>query len=107
MLERYIGVKGAEANAGKRNLSHSIGNTIGSNNLKAPRRPNKGRKYNSNTPKDRNNRTKGLALLGRCPSRKPKVQIWLAKTNTKIYNTIMPLIYQPKSNTSSSWYREL
>jgi hypothetical protein len=27
------------------------------------------RKYNSNTLKDRNNRTKRLALLGRCPSR--------------------------------------
>ncbi len=64
-----MGVKGAEANIGKRNPSHSIVNTIGDNNLRAPRRPNKGRKYNSNTPKDRNNRTKGLALLGRCPNR--------------------------------------
>ena len=36
--------------------------------LRAPRRPNKGRKHNGNTPKDRNNRTKRLALLGRGPS---------------------------------------
>ena len=64
-----MGVKGIEANIGKRNLSHSIVNTIGVNNTKALRRPNKGKKYNSNTPKDRNNRTKGLALLGRYPSR--------------------------------------
>ena len=64
-----MGVKGAEANTGKRNLSYSIVNTIGVNNLKALKRPNKGRKYNSNTSKDRNNRTKGLALLGRCPNR--------------------------------------
>jgi len=44
-------------------------NTIGGKHLKAPRRPNKGRKYNSNTPKNRNNRTKRLALLGRRSSR--------------------------------------
>ena len=68
-LERYIGVKGAETNAGKRNQSHSMVNAIRDNVLRAPRRPNKGRKYNGNTPKDRNNRTKGLALLGRYPSR--------------------------------------
>jgi len=30
----------------------------------ALRRPNKGRKYNSNTLKDKNNRTKRLVLLG-------------------------------------------
>ena len=64
-----MGVKGIEANTGKRNLSYNIVNTIGDNNLRALRRPNKGRKYNSNTLKDRNNRTKRLALLGRCPSR--------------------------------------
>ena len=64
-----MGVKGVETNAGKRNLSHNIVNVIGDNNPKAPRRPNKGRKHNSNTPKDRNNRTKGLALLSKCPSR--------------------------------------
>ena len=39
----------------------------------ALRRPNKGRKYNSNILKDKNNRTKKLALLGRYPSRQPKV----------------------------------
>ena len=64
-----MGVKGVEADAGKRNPSYSIVNTIGDNNLRALRRPNKGRKHNGNTPKDRNNRTKGLSLLGRCPSR--------------------------------------
>jgi len=68
-LERYIGVKSLEANLGKRNLSYSIVNTIGDKYLRALRRPNKGRKYNSNTFKDRNNRTKRLALLGKCPSR--------------------------------------
>ena len=64
-----MGVKGAETNAGKRNLSHNMVNTIGDNNLRALKRPNKGKKHNNNTPKDRNNRTKGLALLGRCFSR--------------------------------------
>ena len=57
------------ANAGKRNLSYNIFNTIGGKYRRALKRPNKGKKYNSNTLKDRNNRTKGLALLGRCPSR--------------------------------------
>jgi len=69
MLERCIGVKGIEANLGKRNPSHSIVNAIGGKYLRAPKRPNKGRKYNSNTLKNRNNRTKRLALLGRYPSR--------------------------------------
>jgi len=69
MLERYIGVKGTEANLGKRNLSYSIVNAIGGKYLRAPRRPNKGRKYNGNTLKNRDNRTKRLALLGRYPSR--------------------------------------
>ena len=50
-------------------LSYSIVNTIGGKYLRALKRPNKGRKYNSNTLKNRNNRTKRLALLGRCPSR--------------------------------------
>ena len=54
-LERYMGVKGAEANAGKGSLSCSLVNTIGGNNLRALKRSNKGRKYNSNTLKDRNN----------------------------------------------------
>jgi len=44
-------------------------NAIGGKYSRAPRRPNEGRKYNSNTLKNRNNRTKRLALLGRCPSR--------------------------------------
>jgi len=68
-LKRYIGVKGPEANLGKRNLSYSMVNTMGDKYLRALRRPNKGRKYNSNTLKDRNNRTKRLALLGGRPSR--------------------------------------
>ena len=69
MLERYIGVKGIESNLGKRILSYSIVNAIGGKYLRALRRPNKGKKYNSNTLKNRSNRTKRLALLGRCPSR--------------------------------------
>ena len=64
-----MGVKGAETNAGKRNQSYSMVNTMGDNVLRASKRPNKGRKYNGNTFKDRSNRIKGLALLGRCPSR--------------------------------------
>jgi len=59
-LERYIGVKDVKANIGKRNLSYNIVNTIGSNNLRALRRLNKGRKYNSNTFKNRNNKIKRL-----------------------------------------------
>jgi len=64
-----MGVKGTEVDLGKGNPSHSIGNTIGGKYLRALRRPNKGGKYNGNTLKDRSNRTKRLALLGRCPSR--------------------------------------
>jgi len=64
-----MGVKGIEANLGKRNLSRSIVNAIGGKYLRALKRPNKGRKYSGNTLKNRNNRTKRLALLGRCPSR--------------------------------------
>jgi len=64
-----MGVKDIEAVLGKRNLSHSIVNAIGGKYLRALRRPNKGRKYNSNTLKNRNNRTKRLALLDGCPSR--------------------------------------
>jgi len=64
-----MGVKGIEVDLGKGNLSYSMGNTIGGKYLRAPRGPNKGRKYNSNTFKDRNNRTKRLALLGRYSSR--------------------------------------
>jgi len=62
-------VKYIEADLGKRNPSHSMVNAMGGKYLRAPRGPNKGRKYNSNTSKDRSNRTKRLALLGRCPSR--------------------------------------
>ena len=72
-LERRIGVEGIEANLGKSNLSYSMVNTIGGKYLRALRRPNKGRKYNSNTSKNRNNRIKRLALLGGCSSRQPKM----------------------------------
>jgi len=64
-----MGVKGIEVDLGKGNLSHSIGNAMGGKYLRALKGPNKGRKYNSNTLKDRNNRTKRLALLGGCSSR--------------------------------------
>ena len=64
-----MGVKGIKANLGKRNLSYNIVNIIGGKYLRAPKRPNKGKKYNSNTPKNRSNRIKKLALLNRCPSR--------------------------------------
>jgi len=64
-----MGVKGIEVDLSKGNPSRSIGNTIGGKYLRALKGPNKGRKYNSNTLKDRNNRTKRLALLGRYPSR--------------------------------------
>ena len=64
-----MGVEGIEVELGKRNPSYSIVNAIGGKYLRALRRPNKGKKYNSNTFKNRNNRTKRLALLGRCPSR--------------------------------------
>jgi len=70
-----MGVKGTEADLGKRNLSRSIVNAIGGKYLRAPRRPNKGRKYNGNILKNRDNRTKRLALLGRYPSRQPKMRI--------------------------------
>jgi len=70
-----MGVKGIEANLGKKNPSCGIVNAIGGKHLRAPKRPNKGRKYNSNTLKNRDNRTKRLALLGRYSSRQPKIQI--------------------------------
>ena len=69
MLKKYIGVKGIEAKLRKRNLSSYIVNTIGGKHSRALRRPNKGKKYNSNTLKNRNNRTKRLVLLGGCPNR--------------------------------------
>ena len=64
ILKRYIKVKNIKANWGKRNLSYSIVNTIGGKYFRALKRPNKGKKYNSNTPKNGNNRTKRLATLG-------------------------------------------
>ena len=64
-----MGVKHTEADLGKRNLSRSMVNAIGGKHSRALRRPNKGRKYNSNTLKNRNNRTKRLALLGGYSSR--------------------------------------
>jgi len=63
-----MGVKGIEVGLGKGNPSRSMGNAIGGKYLRALKGPNKGRKYNGNTLKNRNNRTKRLALLGRCPS---------------------------------------
>jgi hypothetical protein len=68
-LERCMGVEGTKAGLGKRNPSHNMVNAIGGKYLRAPRRPNKGRKYNSNTPKNRSNRIKRLALLGGYPSK--------------------------------------
>ena len=70
-----MGVEGIETAVDKRHLSYSMVNAIGGKHLRAPRRPNKSRKYNSNTTKDRNNRAKRLALLGRYPSRQPKVRM--------------------------------
>ena len=64
-----MGVKGAETAVDKRHLSYSMVNTMGGKYLRAPRRPNKSRKYNSNIFKDRDNRAKRLALLGRSFSR--------------------------------------
>ena len=64
-----MGVEGTKANWDKKNLSRSIVNAIGGKYSGAPKRPNKGRKYNGNTFKNRNNRTKKLALLSGCFSR--------------------------------------
>jgi hypothetical protein len=64
-----MGVKSIKTNLNKKNLSHSIVNAIGGKYLRAPKRPNKSKKYNSNTPKNRSNRIKRLALLGRCLSK--------------------------------------
>jgi hypothetical protein len=64
-----MGVKGTKANLNKRNLSHSIVNIMGGKYPRALKRPNKGRKYNSNTPKNKSNRIKRLALLSGYPSR--------------------------------------
>jgi len=69
MLERYIGNKNAKANLSKRNLSYSMVNAIKNKYLKGLKSPNKGKKYNSNIFKDRNNKIKKLALLGRNPNK--------------------------------------
>ena len=69
MLERRMGVKNAKANTGKGNPSCNLVNAMGGNNPRALKRPNKDKKYNGNIFKDRNNRSKRLALLGRGPSR--------------------------------------
>ena len=94
-------------NLGKRYLSRSIVNAIRGKYLKTLRRPNEGRKYNSNTFKNRNNRTKRLALLGRYPSRQPKIQIQIAKIDTKTRNTILSFTYKLRSITLSSQHKEL
>ena len=57
-----MGVKGIEAITDKRYPSYNIANTIRGKNPRAL-------KYSSNTPKDRDNRSKRLALLGKCSSR--------------------------------------
>ena len=62
-LERHIGVEGTEADSGKRILNCSMINTIGGKYPGALRRPNKGRKYNSNTLKNKNNKSKKLDLI--------------------------------------------
>ena len=69
MLKKYINVKVVKADIGKRSLSCSIINIMGDNNLKVFKRPNKNKKYNGNIFKNRNNRFKRLALLGRGLSR--------------------------------------
>ena len=42
---------------------------MGGKYFRALKKPNKGRKYNNNTLKNRNNRTKKLATLDRYPSK--------------------------------------
>ena len=69
MLKRHIRVKGTKADLGKRHLSYSIVNTIEGKYLGALKKPNKNKKYNSNIFKNRNNRFKRLAILGRCFSK--------------------------------------
>ena len=64
-----MGDKGAKAVAGKRYLSYNMVNAVRGENSRALKRPNKGKKYNGNIFKDRDNRAKKLVLLGRCPSR--------------------------------------
>jgi hypothetical protein len=64
-LKRYIRDKGINTKLSKGNLSYNIVNTIRGKYLKILKRPNKGRKYNSNVFKNRNNRVKRLTLLNR------------------------------------------
>ena len=64
-----MGGEDTKTNAGEGNPSRNLVNAIGGNNPRAPKRSNKGKKHNGNTFKDRNNRSKRLALLGRGPSR--------------------------------------
>ena len=73
ILKRRIGVKGIKAKLGKKILSCSIVNIIGGKYLGALKRFNKGKKYNSNIFKNRNNRTKRLALLGKYPNKQPEM----------------------------------
>ena len=60
-----MGGEGAEAVVDKRYPSHSMANAVGGKNPRALKRPNQGRKHSGDTPKDRDNRSKRLALLGR------------------------------------------
>ena len=69
MLEKYIKVKNIKANLGKKDLSYSIVNILKSKYLRALKGLNKDRKYNSNIFKNRNNKTKRLALLNGCFNR--------------------------------------
>ena len=60
-----MGVKGAKTVIDKRHLSYSIVNIIRGKYLRALKGPNKSKKYNNNIFKDKNNKAKKLALLGR------------------------------------------
>ena len=62
---KYIGDKNVKAVINTKCLSYSIANTIGGKILNFLKRPNKGKKYNGNTFKDKDNRFKGLALLSK------------------------------------------
>ena len=64
-----MGGKGAKAVTDKRYLSYNIANTIGGKNPRALKRPNQSRKHNGDIFKDKDNRLKRLALLGRCFNR--------------------------------------
>ena len=68
---RDIENKSVDTELGKGNPSRSTVNAIRGKYLKGLNRPNKGRKYNSNTFKNRNNRAKRLALLSRSFNKQP------------------------------------